>query len=123
MAELRELKKDELVDRAHELGVTGASSMKKDELVKALEAQERATSGSPSRHQRRGGHGPRRGGERVMAALRITQVRSANGANPRQRDALRSLGLGRIGATTERDDDPTVRGALRLIDHLVRTER
>jgi large subunit ribosomal protein L30 len=116
MAELRELKKDELVDRAHELGVTGASSMKKDELVEALEAQERATSGSQSRHQRRGG-------ERVMAALRITQVRSANGANPRQRDALRSLGLGRIGATTERDDDPTVRGALRLIDHLVRIER
>jgi len=118
MAELRELKKDELVDRAHQLGVTGASSMKKDELVQALEAQERATSGPPSRHQRRGGHR-----ERVMAALRIIQVRSANGAKPRQRDALRSLGLGSIGATTERDDDPTVRGALRLIDHLVRVER
>ncbi len=58
-----------------------------------------------------------------MAALRITQVRSANGANPSQRGALRSLGLGRIGATTERDDEPTVLGALRLIDHLVRVER
>ena len=29
--------------------------------------------------------------------LRITQVRSPNGANPRQRDSLRTLGLGRIG--------------------------
>ena len=59
----------------------------------------------------------------MAGALRITQVRSANGANPSQRGALSSLGLGRIGATTEREDDPTVRGALRVVDHLVRIER
>ena len=58
-----------------------------------------------------------------MAALRVTQVRSANGANPSQRGALRSLGLGRIGSHTEREDQPTVRGALRIIEHLVRIER
>jgi large subunit ribosomal protein L30 len=58
-----------------------------------------------------------------MAALRITQVRSSNGANPRQRAALRTLGLGRIGAGTERPDEPTVRGALRRVEHLVRIER
>jgi large subunit ribosomal protein L30 len=58
-----------------------------------------------------------------MAALRVTQVRSANGANPSQRGALRSLGLGRIGSRTEREDHPTVRGALRTVEHLVRIER
>ena len=59
----------------------------------------------------------------MAKSLRITQHRSANGATPRQRDALRTLGLGRIGAATERPDDPTVRGALRLVDHLVKVER
>ena len=58
-----------------------------------------------------------------MASLRITQVRSTNGANPKQRAALRTLGLGRIGAASERPDDPTVNGALRRVEHLVRVER
>jgi large subunit ribosomal protein L30 len=59
----------------------------------------------------------------VTASLRIVQVRSTNGAKPKQRAALRTLGLGRIGAATELPDDPTVRGSLRQIEHLVRTER
>ncbi len=59
----------------------------------------------------------------MAAALRVTQVRSSNGANPSQRGALRSLGLGRIGSPTAREDHPTVRGALRIIDHLVKVER
>jgi large subunit ribosomal protein L30 len=50
-------------------------------------------------------------------------VRSTNGANPKQRAALRTLGLGRIGAASERPDDPTVNGALRRVEHLVRVER
>ncbi len=58
-----------------------------------------------------------------MAELQVVQVRSANGANPRQRAALRSLGLGRIGSASERPDEPTVRGALRVVEHLVRIER
>jgi large subunit ribosomal protein L30 len=59
----------------------------------------------------------------MVAALRITQVRSSNGANPKQRAALRTLGLGRIGATSERPDEPTVKGALKVVDHLVKMER
>ncbi len=58
-----------------------------------------------------------------MADLRVTQVRSANGADPKQRAALRSLGLGRIGSARERPDEPTVRGALRVVEHLVKIER
>ena len=42
----------------------------------------------------------------MAGKLRITQYRSVNGANPRQRDTLRTLGLGRIGRTVERPDEP-----------------
>jgi large subunit ribosomal protein L30 len=55
--------------------------------------------------------------------LRLTQVRSSNGTTPAQRGALRSLGLGRIGRTTERPDEPTVHGALRVVEHLVKVDR
>jgi large subunit ribosomal protein L30 len=54
-----------------------------------------------------------------MATLRITQVRSSNGSNPKQRETLRTLGLGKIGRTTEREDHPTVRGLLHSVRHLV----
>jgi large subunit ribosomal protein L30 len=54
-----------------------------------------------------------------MATLTITQRRSTNGATPRQRGALRTLGLGRIGKTVQRDDHASVRGALRTVEHLV----
>jgi large subunit ribosomal protein L30 len=54
--------------------------------------------------------------------LRITQFKSANGANPRQRDTLRTLGLGRIGRSVERPDDPTVRGAIDAVRHLVKVD-
>jgi large subunit ribosomal protein L30 len=57
-----------------------------------------------------------------MATLRITQYKSSNGANPKQRDTLRTLGLGKIGRTAERSDDPAVRGAIHRVRHLVRVE-
>jgi large subunit ribosomal protein L30 len=58
----------------------------------------------------------------MAGTLRITQFKSANGANPRQRDTLRTLGLGKIGRTTERPDGPAVRGAIQTVRHLVRVE-
>jgi large subunit ribosomal protein L30 len=54
-----------------------------------------------------------------MADLLITQVRSANGANPKQRATLRSLRLGRIGRSVTRGDSPELRGMLNVVDHLV----
>jgi large subunit ribosomal protein L30 len=57
-----------------------------------------------------------------MATLRITQVKSTNGTNPRQKGALQSLGLGRIGKTVERPDHPTVIGAVRSVQHLIKIE-
>jgi large subunit ribosomal protein L30 len=57
-----------------------------------------------------------------MATLRITQVKSINGTNPKQKGALQSLGLGRIGKSVERPDDPTVLGAVRSVEHLLKVE-
>lgn len=54
--------------------------------------------------------------------LLIKQVRSANGANPRQRDTLRSLRLGRIGRESRRADSPELRGMLRVVGHMVKVQ-
>jgi large subunit ribosomal protein L30 len=56
-----------------------------------------------------------------MASIEVRQVRSANGASPRQRDTLRSLGLGRIGKRATHQDSPQLRGMLRVVDHMVET--
>jgi len=55
----------------------------------------------------------------MPAGVRIRQVRSSNGASPAQRDTLRSLGLHGIGTATERPDQPTVQGMVRVVSHLV----
>ena len=55
----------------------------------------------------------------MAGTLTIRQVRSQNGANKSQRDSLRTLGLGRIGRSVERPDDPVVRGLVRSVAHLV----
>jgi large subunit ribosomal protein L30 len=57
-----------------------------------------------------------------MTTLRITQVKSTNGTNPRQKGALRTLGLGRIGKSVERPDHPSVLGAVRSVSHLIKVE-
>ena len=54
-----------------------------------------------------------------MTDVKITQRRSKNGADRRQRDTLRSLGLRRIGQTVEHADTPQVRGMIQKVKHLV----
>jgi large subunit ribosomal protein L30 len=54
--------------------------------------------------------------------LVITQVKSSNGSNSRQRDTLRSLGLRGIGKTVERPDSPQLRGMVHAVRHLVTVE-
>ena len=54
-----------------------------------------------------------------MSSLTVTQRRSKNGADPRQRDTLRSLGLRRIGQTVQHADTPQVRGMIQKVRHLV----
>ncbi|GAB3211590.1 50S ribosomal protein L30 [Marinactinospora thermotolerans] len=57
-----------------------------------------------------------------MAKLKITQVRSKIGGKQKQRDTLRSLGLGRIGSSVIREDRPEVRGQINVVTHLVTVE-
>jgi large subunit ribosomal protein L30 len=57
-----------------------------------------------------------------VSALKITLVKSSNGANPRQRDTLRSIGLRRIGHTVEQQDSPQMRGMVHAVRHLVKVE-
>jgi large subunit ribosomal protein L30 len=57
-----------------------------------------------------------------MAKLRVTQVKSRNGAKENQRETLRSLGLRKIGQTVEHEDTPQLRGMVHAVAHLVKVE-
>ena len=57
-----------------------------------------------------------------MSAVRIKQVRSANGTNPAQKATLSALGLGRIGKAVERKDSPQLQGQIRTVSHLVEVD-
>ncbi len=57
-----------------------------------------------------------------MSSLAITQVKSSNGSDARQRDTLRSLGLRKIGQTVERADSPQLRGMVHKVQHLIVVE-
>ena len=54
-----------------------------------------------------------------MSNLKVTQRRSKNGADKRQRETLRSLGLRRIGHSVQHDDTPQIRGMIHKVRHLV----
>lgn len=54
-----------------------------------------------------------------MSSLKIKQVRSSNGANQKQRDTLRTLGLGKMNRVVERPDSPQLRGMLHRVRHLI----
>jgi len=54
-----------------------------------------------------------------VSAVKIKQIRSANGSNPNQKATLAALGLGRIGKAVERKDSPQLKGQLAVVSHLV----
>ncbi len=54
--------------------------------------------------------------------LKVTQIRSAIGTKPNQRQTLRSLGLKRINDTVVQEDRPEIRGMVATVPHLVRLE-
>lgn len=54
-----------------------------------------------------------------MAALTVIQRKSRNGANKKQLDTLRSLGLRRIGHAVQVKDCDQARGMLHAVRHLV----
>jgi large subunit ribosomal protein L30 len=57
-----------------------------------------------------------------MSTLRVTQRKSQNGSDKRQRETLRSLGLRRIGHSVEHEDTAQIRGMIHKVRHLVEVD-
>jgi large subunit ribosomal protein L30 len=57
-----------------------------------------------------------------MAKVKITQLRSRNGATERQISTLKSLGLRRINHTVERETNPVTNGMIEKVRHLIKIE-
>jgi large subunit ribosomal protein L30 len=57
-----------------------------------------------------------------VSAVKIKQIRSANGSNPSQKATLYALGLGKIGNAVERKDSPQLQGQLNVVSHLVEVD-
>ncbi|HTU29205.1 MAG TPA: 50S ribosomal protein L30 [Solirubrobacteraceae bacterium] len=57
-----------------------------------------------------------------MSTITVTQRKSRNGSDQRQRDTLRSIGLRRIGHSIEVNDTPQMRGMLHKVRHLVEVQ-
>jgi large subunit ribosomal protein L30 len=58
----------------------------------------------------------------MATKLKVTMIRSAIGAKPKQRGTLRALGLRRINQTVEHADRPEIRGMVARVPHLVTVE-
>ena len=54
--------------------------------------------------------------------IKVTQIKSAIGTKPNQRQTLRSLGLKRIGHSVVQEDRPEIRGMVATVPHLVSVE-
>ncbi|MBN1279998.1 MAG: 50S ribosomal protein L30 [Chlorobium sp.] len=54
--------------------------------------------------------------------VRITQVRSIIGCTKKQKDTIKALGLGRPNYCVAKQDNPCLRGQIRVVQHLVKVE-
>ena len=54
-----------------------------------------------------------------MATIKIKQIRSKIGAPVDQKRTLQALGLTKISQVVEHEDNPTIRGMIRKVHHLV----
>ncbi|MDR0331121.1 MAG: 50S ribosomal protein L30 [Chitinispirillales bacterium] len=54
--------------------------------------------------------------------LKITQVKSAIGRLKNQKATIRALGIRKMNQTVEHDDNPTIRGMIGAVQHLVTVE-
>lgn len=57
-----------------------------------------------------------------MKKLKITLTRSLIGSKKDQRATVRALGLGKIGTFAVQEDNPTIRGMIHKVEHLVKVE-
>ena len=54
--------------------------------------------------------------------LRITLVKSALGYSERHKATVRALGLRKMNQSVVQEDNPTIRGMLSKVNHLVKIE-
>jgi large subunit ribosomal protein L30 len=54
--------------------------------------------------------------------IQVTYVKSAIGYSQRQKDTIRALGLRRLGDSVIQPDNPSVRGMVQAVRHLVAVE-
>ena len=57
-----------------------------------------------------------------MSKLKVTLVRSLISRPENQRKVVRSLGLRKLNSTSILPDEPTIRGQLHKVEHLVKVE-
>jgi large subunit ribosomal protein L30 len=57
-----------------------------------------------------------------MARVRITQVRSTIDRPQTQKNAMKSLGLGKINRYIELEQTPAIAGVINKVKHLVKVE-
>jgi large subunit ribosomal protein L30 len=57
-----------------------------------------------------------------MAKVKVTQIKSKNGATKRQRENLISLGIHRMHQTVELELNPVSQGMINKVLHLVKVE-
>ena len=54
--------------------------------------------------------------------VRVTQINSALGRKPGQKETLVGLGLKKMHQTRELEDTPSIRGMIKKVAHLIRCE-
>ena len=59
---------------------------------------------------------------RIMAKIKVTQVKSGIKKPQNQKRTLEALGLKRIGQVVEHDNTPNILGMINKVKHLVSTE-
>jgi large subunit ribosomal protein L30 len=57
-----------------------------------------------------------------LAKLKITLVRSINKAKKNQVATVKALGLKKIRSYVEQQDNPQIRGMIKVVSHLVKVE-
>jgi len=57
-----------------------------------------------------------------VSKLKITLVKSINKAKKDQVATVKALGLKKIGSSVEQNDNPQIRGMIRVVSHLVKVE-
>ncbi|MBP3793928.1 MAG: 50S ribosomal protein L30 [Ruminococcus sp.] len=55
-----------------------------------------------------------------MANLKIELVKSLNGRSAKQIATANSLGLRKIGDTTDQPDNPQTQGKIKVVSHLIK---